>query len=119
MVLSGEILLIFLFVILVCLDVFIYSAPSFLTWIAYHTGINHLTDSQMIGTLVVLIGTLKMVTIKIGASTEMAVHEVVTGMEMEGQHVMREEVTGVGRLLMTAQIGVGGHLLLTDTSMVC
>lgn len=71
----------------------------------------------MIGTVAV-IGTLKMVMIKIGPLTEMVVHEAAIGTEVVGQHVMREEVTGVGRVLMTALTGEGDHLLSTATSLL-
>lgn len=57
-----------------------------------------------------------MVMVKIGALIETVAHEVGTGMEVEGQLVTREKVTGVGLILMTALTGEVGHLPLTATS---
>lgn len=91
-------------------------ALSSLTGFFNTAGTNQATGLQMIGTTV-LIGTRKMVMGKIGALIETEAHVVGTGMEVEGQLVMREEVTGVGLILMTALTGVGGHLPLTATNV--
>lgn len=71
---------------------------------------------QAIG-MVVQIVTLKMGMGKTKVTIEMVAQEgVVTGMEMEVQHVTRGEATGTtGQVLMTALAGEGAHLPLNDT----
>lgn len=60
--------------------------------------------------------TRKMGMAKMEAMIGMEVQEgAATGMEVEGHHAMREEVTGIGQLLMTALGEEGAHLLSIAT----
>jgi hypothetical protein len=65
----------------------------------------------------VQIVTLRMVMARTKAMIGMVAHAgAVIGMEVEeDQHGLREEITGTGRLLMTARRGQGAQLPLTAT----
>lgn len=93
-------------------DLFVNHAGTLLVGIAL----------QAIG-MEVQIVTLRMVMAKTKIMIGMVAHAgAVIGMEVEeDQHGMREEVTGTGRLLMTALTGQGAHLPLTATkcSQLC
>ena len=82
----------------------------------YHAGINLVEIASRVIGMVVQIVIPRMVMARTEAMIGMVAHEVVAiGMEVEGQHGMKEEVTGTIRVLMTALIGQDAPLPLTTT----
>jgi hypothetical protein len=82
----------------------------------YHAGINLVEIASRVIGMVIQIVIPRMVMARTEAMIGMVAHEVVAiGMEVEGQHGMKEEVTGTSRVLMTALIGQDAHLPLTTT----